>query len=243
MNQRAHPTVRPYALALGVVPRRGVEDQLSFLGPAAAQDLASALLLDTLGALSTFPVRHRVVFTDGTDAVTRHTRLPATWRELSQRGESASEKIDAAFQDLLALGAEAMLLVTADGPMLPLAQMFDGMMWLLPKNRILCGANEHSGLYALGAADRLSFVGSRDAAVPGEALGIMNHVESPAAADAEERIARACVSNSIELDRLPRSYRIEDLDSLSRLHAEIKGGMFAPQTRKLLERADFAAIV
>ena len=51
MNQRAHPTVRPYALALGVVPRRGVEEQLSFLGPAAAQDLASALLLDTLGAL------------------------------------------------------------------------------------------------------------------------------------------------------------------------------------------------
>ena len=53
MNQRAHPTVRPYALALGVIPRRGVVERLAFLGPALAQDVAGALLLDTLGASAT----------------------------------------------------------------------------------------------------------------------------------------------------------------------------------------------
>lgn len=240
MNQRAHPTVRPYALALGVVPRRGVEEQLSFLGPAAAQDLSSSLLLDTLGALSTFPVRHRVVFTDGADAITNHTRLPATWRELAQRGETAADRVDAAFQDLLALGAEAMLLVTADGPMLPLAQMFDGMMWLLPKKRVLFGANERSGLYALGAAERIPFLGGP---LSGEDLGITTHVTTPARSDIEAFVAGLCESSGLEATQLPRSYRIEDRASLSRLHEEIRGGMFAPQTRKLLERADFASLV
>lgn len=240
MNQRAHPTVRPYALALGVVPRRGVEEQLSFLGPAAAQDLASALLLDTLGALSTFPVRHRVVFTDGADTITNHTRLPATWRELAQRGDTPHDRLDAAFQDLLALGAEAMLIVTADGPMLPLAQMFDGMMWLLPKNRLLLGGNERSGLYALGAADRVPFV---SAAFTGEDLGLMTHVGAPSKAEADTLVGALAETNGMEVTKLPRSYRIEDRASLSRLHEEIRGGMFAPQTRKLLERPDFAALV
>jgi uncharacterized protein len=239
VNQRAHPTVRPYALALGVVPRPGVEDQLSFLGPAAAADLATALMLDTLGALSTFPVRHRVVFSDGSGAVTRHTRLPATWRELSQRGETPTERVDAAFQDLLALGAEAMLLVTADGPMLPLAQMFDGMMWLLPKSRVLLGANERSGLYALGAADRLTFLGKST----GEEIGLTTSVDSPASPDAEALITQGAESAGLTVNKLPRSYRIEDRASLARLHGEIKAGMFAPQTRKLLERPDFVGLL
>ncbi len=235
MNQRAHPTVRPYALALGVMPRRGVIDRLSFLGPALAQDLAAALLLDSLGALSTFPVRHRVVFTDGDDAVTRQTRLPATWRELSQRGATPIDRISSAFDDLAGLGAEAILLASADGPMMPLGQMFDGIMWLLPKKRCLVGGLEGGGLYALGAAEKPPFLGAIDAPV-----GLGSPGGEPEAHDAEAVVAKAAEAAGHEVQSLPRSYRVDSIDTLRRLKREISEGMFAPQCRKLFERPELA---
>lgn len=237
MNQRAHPTVRPYALALGVIPRRGVTEQLSFLGPAVAQDLATALLLDTLGALSTFPVRHRLVFTDGDDAVTRHSRLPATWREVAQRGETANERLINAFEDLVSLGAEAMLVVTADGPMMPLGQMFDGMMWLLPKNRLLVGGNENGGIFALGAAERLPFLPAID-----RPLGLGGSVGDAVSLDTEDYVAGKAGEVGLEVQRLPKSYRVEDMAALKRLKKDVSEGMFAPQSRKLFERPDVAAL-
>ncbi len=235
MNQRAHPTVRPYALALGVLPRRGVVDQLSFLGPAVAQDLASALLLDSLGALSTFPVRHRVVFTDGEDAVTRQTRLPATWRELSQRGVTGAERVQAAFEDLLGLGAEAMLLTTADGPMMPLGAMFDGMMWLLPKKRVLLGGLPSGGLFALGAAEKLPFL-----AEVNEPLGMSSPAGELGSSQAMNAVKDSASAASFELMELPASYRVDSLDNLRRLRKEVAEGMFAPQCRKLFERPELA---
>lgn len=236
MNQRAHPTVRPYALALGVIPRRGVVERLSFLGPALAQDVASALLLDTLGALSTFPVRHRVVFAHGDDAVTRHTRLPATWREVAQRGATTEERLGSAFEDLLALGSEAMLLVAADGPMLPLGPMFDGLMWLLPKRRVLVGATEGGGIFALGVAERPGFLGSL-----GEALGIGGAGDEAGSTSAAARLGEVAESSGLEVQQLPASYRVEDVSTLRRLKDEVAGGVFAPHCRKLLERPDLAA--
>lgn len=235
MNQRVHPTVRPYALALGVMPRRGIVDGLSFLGPAVAADFASALLLDTLGALSTFPVRHRLVFVDGDDVVTSQIRLPATWRELPQRGGTTTEKVERAFDDLVALGAEAMLLVSADGPMLPLGQMFDGMMWLLPKKRMLVGASEGGGIYALGAAEPMTFLSD-----VGAALGLGTAAE-PGSVDVEDAIAKRAEGAGLECQRLPKSYRIDGLENLKRLRKEVAGGMFAPQCRKLFERPELAA--
>lgn len=238
MNQRAHPTVRPYALALGVVPRRGVVERLSFLGPALAQDVASALLLDTLGALSTFPVRHRVVFAHGDDAVTRHTRLPATWREMAQRGTATEERLSAAFDDLLALGSEAMLLVSADGPMLPLGPMFDGLMWLLPKRRALVGGTEGGGVFALGVAERPSFLGSLDVA-----LGLAGAGDELASPNACARLSEIATAGGLEVQQLPESFRIEDVAGLKRLRDEVAGGVFAPHCRKLLERPELLAFL
>lgn len=232
VNQRAHPTVRPYALALGVVPRRGIVDQLSFLGPALAADLATALMLDTLGALSTFPVRHRLVFSDGADPFTGHVRLPATWRELPQRGVTPTERTHTAVDDLIALGAEAMLLVTADGPMLPLGQMFDGLMWLLPKKRLLIGGVDDGGLFALGAADRLPFL--TDADLP---TGLADGGANPAIV---ELVTAKAESAGFEVQRLPTSYRIDGPEALRRLKSEVAGGMFAPHCRKLFERPELA---
>jgi len=125
LNVRAHPTVRPYALALGVFPRASVTEKLAFLGPVAAQEVATALFLDTLGALSTFPVRHRVVFTDGSDSVTRAMKLPATWREMPHRGETGGERVSSAIDDLLGIGGEAILLMSADSPVMPLGPLFE----------------------------------------------------------------------------------------------------------------------
>ncbi|NUP05819.1 MAG: hypothetical protein HOW73_07145 [Polyangiaceae bacterium] len=238
MNQRAHPTVRPYALALGVLPRRGITDQLAFLGPSLAADLATALLLDTLGALSTFPVRHRLVFTDGADPITTHARLPATWRELPQRGTSCVDRTHGALDDLIALGAEAMLLVTADGPMLPLGQMFDGMMWLLPKKRVLVGAAEGGGLYALGTAERLPFLTEAD--FPQGLGGDAPISTRGEASQIEDAVAKKSEANGLDVQRLPHSYRIEGPQGLRRLRKEVAEGMFAPHCRKLFERPDIA---
>ncbi len=219
MNQRAHPTVRPYALALGVIPRRGVVERLSFLGPALAQDVASALLLDTLGALSTFPVRHRVVFAHGDDAVTRQTRLPATWREFAQRGATTEER-----------------LVAADGPMLPLGPMFDGLMWLLPKKRVLLGGTEGGGLYALGVAERPGFLPN-----VGQALGLAGAEDETPASAAAGRSAEVAEQAGLEVQQLPPAYRVADAATLRRLKDDVAGGVFAPHCRKLLERPELAA--
>jgi len=237
LNQRAHPTVRPYALALGVIPRRGIAEQLSFLGPALAADFATALLLDTLGALSTFPVRHRLVFIGGDDAITSHTRLPATWRELPQRGASSAERAAHAFDDLIALGAEAMLLVSADGPMLPLGQLFDGMMWLLPKRRLLVGEAGSGGLYAIGSADRVPFLSEIEGPL---GLGGSSAASESSGTGVGDAVAAKAEAAGLEVQRLPASYRIDGIESMRRLKKEVAGGMFAPQCRKLFERPELA---
>jgi hypothetical protein len=112
-------------------------------------------------------------------------------------------------------------------------------MWLLPKARVLLGANERSGLYALGSADRLTFLGKST----GEEIGLTTPVDAPASPDAEGLVTQAAEAAGLTVSKLPRSYRIEDRASLARLHGEIKAGMFAPQTRKLLERPDFVALL
>jgi glycosyltransferase A (GT-A) superfamily protein (DUF2064 family) len=206
------------------------------VGTAVAQDIASALLLDTLGVLSTIPVRHRVVFSQGDDAVIRQTRLPATWREVSQRGARPTERLASAFEDLSALGAEAVLLVAADGPMLPLSAIYDGLMWLIGKRRVLLGAVEGRGLYALGSAERIPFL--TDVEVP---LGLGGGPEDGATDAAAAFIATQAEANGLEVQRLPRAYTVDGMESLQRLKSDVAGGVFAPHCRKLFERSDVAS--
>ena len=231
MNVRAHPTVRPFALALGVFPRAAAADDLSFLGPVAAQEMASALLLDTLGALSTFPVRHRVVFTKGSDAVTHAAKLPATWREVPQRGDTGPQHICSAFDDLLGLGAEAVLLLSADSPVMPLGPLFDGLMWLLPKTRFVVGPIETGGAFALGSAEPCAWVGE----VPGSPFGLVG--EEPLVLDAPSATAEA-KSRGLEVLELAPAYRVDSKATLKQLYADVQKGAFAPACRKLFERAD-----
>jgi glycosyltransferase A (GT-A) superfamily protein (DUF2064 family) len=216
-------------LALGVFLRDGAADKLAFLGPA-SQDVAQALLSDTLGVLSTFPVRHRVVFTQGNHAVTREAKLPATWREMPQRGTGAGERILSAFDDLLALGAEAVLLLSADNPVMPLGALFDGLMWLLPKNRIVIGPADGGGLFAIGAAERLDWLGDAAAGV-----GLVDDDKLRSAAP---HLVEEAKSRNIEVQQLDPTYHVSDAEALKRLHADVQKGAFAPACRKLFERAD-----
>ncbi len=236
MNVRAHPTVRPYALALGVFPRTGTPEKLSFLGPVAAQEVTSALLLDTLGALSTFPVRHRVVFSSGSDVVTRQTKLPATWREMPQRGTTGGELVASAIEDLASLGAEAILLLSADSPVMPLGPLFDGLMWLLPKSRLLLGPAEGGGAFAVGAAEHLPWLAECDPHRSG--LGLLSDEPLvPTIASVSEH----AVKHGLEVQETPTAYHVDGRDALRRLWSDVQKGAFAPACRKLFERPEIRA--
>lgn len=233
MNVRAHPTVRPYALALGVFPRANVAEKLSFLGPVAASDVTTALLLDTLGALSTFPVRHRVLFTDGSDVVTRQTKLPATWREMPQKGESGGQRVAAAFDDMLGLGAEAIMMISADSPVMPLGPLFDGLMWLLPKSRFLVGPAEGGGAFAIGAAESVPWLAELDP--HGSAFGLISDEPIVPSLDTVSAQAKA---HGLELLDVPSAYHVDSRESLRRLYLDVQKGAFAPACRKVFERPD-----
>lgn len=238
MNLRAHPTVRPFALAIGAFPRDGLADRLSFLGTA-AEDLSQALFLDTLGILSTFPVRHRVVFRGGESGAPSGLRgtdakLPATWRELPQKGLTPMERIQSAFAELFGMGAEAAVLLSADNPVMPFGTLFDGMMWLLPKKRLLMGPNEDGGLFAIGAAEKFDWLSKFDSG-----LGIASDVR--AGQSIPDLLEAAAASAGVERQLIDPAYPVRDRESLKRLAADVAKGAFAPACRKLLERADFKA--
>jgi len=234
LNVRAHPTVRPFALALGVFPRERSADKLAFVGPPAL-DLAQALLSDTLGVLSTFPVRHRVVFTSMANLDSREPKLPATWRAMPQRGENPGERVQSAFEDLFDLGAEAVLLLSADNPVMPLGALFDGLMWLLPKKRLLVGPADTGGLFAIGTAERVEWL-----AEVGGGLGILgeDRLKSVAPHVTEEAKRR-----SVDVQTLESSYHVSNIETLKRLYGDVQKGAFAPACRKLFEREDLKAHV
>jgi hypothetical protein len=230
VNLRAHPTVRPFALAIGAFPRDGIASRLAFLGTG-AEDLAQALLLDTLGVLSTFPVRHRVVFRSA-ESRAPEAKLPATWRDMPQKGITPMERIQAAFTDLFGLGAEAAVLLSADNPVMPFGPLFDGMMWLLPKKRLLMGPSEDGGLFAIGAAEKFEWLSKFDTG-----LGIAAEFRS--GQPAQDMLEAAATTAGVERQVIDSAYHVKDRDSLKRLAADVAKGAFAPACRKLFERADF----
>lgn len=235
MSVRAHPTVRPFALGLGVFPRPSVTEQLSFLGPTVAQDLSEAILLDTLGALTTFPVRHRVVFGASLDSVEQDLKLPATWRELHQRGATPAARLASAAEDILAMGAEAVLLLSADGPAMQLGALFDGLMWLLPKKRVLVGHGTR-GLSSLGVAEPLTWLEPAMADLGADVgFGLADEGPNPVG---PARVMDAARDNGFEVQELPSTYRIDGKDGLNRLFEDVAKGAFAPLCRKMFERRD-----
>ncbi len=233
-DRRSHPTVRPHALALGVVARPGLEARLAFLGAPLAAEVASAMLNDALGALSTFPVKHRVVVVEDGDGTL--ARVPVTWkRHALPVGESSLGLSLArrALSHLFTLGGEASLVVLADGPVMPLGELFDGLLGLATPaasapaaapqpTPVLVGPLESGGIFAAGLA--------REEAAIADALPWADG--SPAA------IERFAGAHAVDLRQTGPSYFDDGPAALRRLKKDVVGGAFAPICRKLLDRPD-----
>lgn len=162
VEKRAHPTLRPRSLALGVVAAALLEEQPGAascppLPPASAALLAQALLRDVLAGLMTFPVRHRFAFGlpahGGAAALEGY--VSEAWKCEDFQGSTPVEQHRLALDLLLSTGAEAALLVRGDVAGLPLGELFDALIWLLPRRRLVVGRADGGGLYAVGVADNL----------------------------------------------------------------------------------------
>jgi glycosyltransferase A (GT-A) superfamily protein (DUF2064 family) len=226
-DRRSHPTVRPHALALGVLPRSGVAARLSFLGPGIASDLAAAMMLDTLGVLSTFPVKHRFCFTE--ESTSAGSKLPATWKRFVVSGHAGDGEPSPARQalgHLFSLGGEAALLVVADTPVMPLGELFDGLLALAqPKAppALLVGPIDSGGIFAIGLTRN-----------DPELLDAISW-EGPAA---REGLDRAAAAAGLEVRATTPGYVVDSPEALKRLKGDVERGAFAPNCRKLLERPD-----
>lgn len=230
-DRRSHPTVRPHALALGVVARPGADKRLAFLGAPLAAEVASAMLQDALGALSTFPVRHRVVLVDEGDESL--TRVPATWKRHALPGGEHPERH--ALAHLFGLGGEAALLVVADGPVMPLGELFDGLLGLAQPQSArageapagppaaLVGPLEGGGLFAIG-------LGGDDP----QLLEAAAWEPGTSGADLE----RVAAARGLEVRRTAPTYLVDGPAALRRLKNDVIAGAFAPLCRKLLDRPD-----
>jgi glycosyltransferase A (GT-A) superfamily protein (DUF2064 family) len=227
-DRRSHPTVRPHALALGVVARPGADSRLGFLGSGLAGDVASAMLLDTLGVLSTFPVKHRFFFDESAGAT---AKLPATWKRatLSAAGPPPARQ---ALSHLFSLGGEAVLLVCSDTPVLPFGELFDGLLALAtPKGgsqAVLVGPLESSGLFALGLTS------DSPALVDGIAWS---------GDEARPAIERRAAEASLEVRTTSPGYVVDSVEALRRLKSEVDAGAFAPNCRKLFERPEVERVL
>jgi glycosyltransferase A (GT-A) superfamily protein (DUF2064 family) len=240
-DRRSHPTIRPHALVLGVFVRPGGPERLSFLGASTAVDLSAAMLLDTLGALSTFPVRHRLVFAAEGDPTLAATRLPATWKRPSAPLAPGRPLERQAMEHVFSLGGEASLLVVADAPIMPLGELFDGLLALAQPT-----PDGSSGTPAPGP--RAALVGRTDE--DGVfALGLTK--DEPELADAipwgrtgdDAKLRAAAAAANIEIRTSARGYVVDDVATLKRLKADVEGGAFAPNCRKLMERSDVTRAV
>ena len=176
------------------------------------------------------------MFTDGSDAVTGTTKLPATWREMPQRGETGGARIASAIDDLMGLGAEAILLISADSPVMPLGPLFDGLMWLLPKSRLLVGGADGGGAFAIGAADAMPWLAAYDTHQSAFGIASDEPMVPPTSVLVDEAKKRG-----VEVLELPTAYHVDDKASLKRLWADVQKGAFAPACRKIFERPEIRA--
>lgn len=227
-DRRSHPTVRPHALALGVVARPGAEKRLAFLGAPLAAEVAAAMLQDALGALSTFPVRHRVLLADEGDE--EPSKVPATWKRQALGGAGPLPR--RALSHLFSLGGEASLLVVADGPVMPLGDLFDGLLGLAQpasargasgaSAAALVGPVEGGGVFAIGLAGE------------DESLADAIGWSEPGGG----RLEGVAAARGVELRRTPPVYVVDGPEALRRLKNDVLTGAFAPLCRKLLDRPD-----
>lgn len=237
-DTRARPTVRPQKLAVGVLARAAlpgvVKQQLCPpLSEGQAAEVYGALLADTLHGLGILPMGYRAVLCAPEPAGGADSLAPfvsARWRVVTQEASRLEERLASGLETLFASGAEAAAIVCSDAPFMPLDEVFEGLMWLTKKPRVLLGPTQDGGLYVVGTtqAEPALFEGT-DWSSPG--------VVDRARARAEKL--------GFEVQVLSTSYDVDVVADLERLVRDVRAavgpGMGTPACTALFARPEFQA--
>lgn len=230
-DPRARPTVRPQRLALGVLSRAPVAGSVKThlcppLSPEAAAELVAALLTDTLNALAILPMGFRAVLcTSETEAEALRKIVPPRWQIAPAESEKLEERLSRGLAHLFAYGAEGAAILSSDAPLMPLDEVFEGMLWLTKRRRLLLGPTTSGGLYVLGTtqAEPALFKG-----VDWSAKGLA------------ERVQARATELDIETQILSPTYELEEPADLDRLAKDLATattpGLNAPTCAALLTR-------
>ena len=151
------------------------------IGDAAAADLAAASLLDTLDAVRSADVAHRVVALTGNlaDAARADelTRALASFTVIAQRGDQLGERLANAHSDATTTGA--VLQIGMDTPQVT-AQMLSDAAARLDDGDVL-GPAEDGGWWALGLRDPALARALLDVPMSAPSTGVDTHAALTAA--------------------------------------------------------------
>lgn len=227
---------QPKGCALAVMtkaPRAGqVKTRLT---PPFTADEAAALnicfLRDTTRAISLAAKKIAqgvAVYTPADAAVEYDGILPLEFELIPQRGESLSERIIFALEDLFQMGFASICLINSDSPTVP-EQVFTEAATILaqPEDTLVLGPSSDGGYYLVGLK-RLHRVLFEDIAWSTDRV-------------LQQTIERAQKIN-LKIHLLPSWYDVDDRKTLRRLceelfapHEGTAAGFPAPATRKFLE--------
>jgi hypothetical protein len=227
-DPRARPTVRPQRLALGVLARASSAKThlCPPLTPEGAAELCAALLTDTLNALAILPMGFRAVLcTSETEADALRKRVPQRWQVVPAESERLEERLNKGLSHLFASGAEGAAILSSNAPLMPLDELFEGMLWLTKRRRLLLGPTTRGGLYLVGATQT----------EPALFKGL-----DWSDKDLADRVQARAKELDVETLLLKPTYEIEEPADLERLAQDLgaatTAGLTAPTCTALLAR-------
>jgi uncharacterized protein len=232
---RARPTVRPQKLALGVMSGAPFADAARArlcppLATESAAELSNAILGDLLTALSLLPMGHRsVLCASEEESGALGSIVPPRWQVVPASTSRLEERLAKSLEHLFTTGAEGAAIVRGDIPMMPLDELFEGMLWLTKKRRLLLGATNLGGFYLVGTTQ------------PEPALFEGVDWSSPGVVD---RVRTRAEELGLEIDMLKPASELVDGNDLERLTRDLATqptlwGMGASKTAAVLASAGF----
>lgn len=124
------------------------------LTPEQAAELNTCFLRDIsmsiLRAITMSPARGVGVYTGGPASAYEHV-LPNEFFLLPQRGESFTERLVFAAEDLFAVGFASVCLINSDSPSVPPENFAEAVLELAdPRDRVILGPSDDGGYYLIG---------------------------------------------------------------------------------------------
>lgn len=216
LDPRKPSDIRQGLCALGVMtkaPRAGlVKTRLTPpLKPEEAAALNTCFLRDLAGSVTTVARRGSAqgiaVYTPLGAEGDYAEILPEDFALLPQRGETLSERLVNAFEDLFTLGFESVCLIGSDSPTIP-TQVFSQAAHVLsgPDARLVLGPSEDGGYYLIGLQQPQT--------------SLFENMEWSTELVLEQTVERAKESD-LKIQLLPTWYDVDDSATLQRLCQEL----------------------